>query len=88
MLHGQGNSPRQDATVTDSGAANDNGDLFRYSGTRGVDGNWIYNLSTKDAGYVVNNTPERLSRSACVGHGLMKPLMTPSPYSATSSWAS
>lgn len=34
-------------TVSDSGTSNDNGIAFRYSGVCGVDGNWIFNLSTK-----------------------------------------
>jgi len=61
-----GSVPIGDPTVTDSGAANDNGINFRYSGTPGTctapgTGNWIYNLKTNStyavgASYAVTAT--------------------------------
>jgi hypothetical protein len=48
-------APEGGVEVNDSGAANDNGTKFRYSGACDASGNWIYNLSTK-TGYTVGNT--------------------------------
>ena len=55
VLYKSGTAPYGDPEVTDSGSSNDNGINFRYSGTCGVDGNWIYNLQTK-TGYYKNST--------------------------------
>jgi len=46
VLFVSGAAPYGDPDVTDSGSSNDNGSYFRYSGTCGVDGTWIYNLKT------------------------------------------
>ncbi len=55
VVYHSGATPAGDPTVSDSGSSNDNGDAFRYSGVCGVDGNWIFNLSTK-TGYVSGAT--------------------------------
>ncbi len=47
VVYNSGATPAGDPTVSDSGTSNDNGIAFRYSGVCGVDGNWIFNLSTK-----------------------------------------
>jgi len=52
-----GAAPSGDPTITDSGTSNDNTVYFRYSGTCGVDGNWIYNLKTNTS-YYLNSTYE------------------------------
>ena len=49
-------APAGDGATADSGSSNDNTLLFRYSGLCGVDGNWIYNLSLKEAGWTVGLT--------------------------------
>jgi hypothetical protein len=50
-----GAAPNGDLLVADSGGSNSNGTSFRYSGTCGVDGTWIYNLQTNSS-YYVNST--------------------------------
>jgi hypothetical protein len=54
-VYNAGAAPVDDPTISDSGTSNDNGTAFRYSGTCGVDGTWIYNASTK-TGYYAGNT--------------------------------
>lgn len=55
VLYHSGTAPNGEAEVTDSGSSNDNGDSFRYSGTCGVDGTWIFNLKTNTT-YQLGNT--------------------------------
>lgn len=50
-----GASPIAEPSVTDAGAANDNTSVFRYSGTCGGGGNWIYNLKTNTS-YILGAT--------------------------------
>jgi hypothetical protein len=55
VIFSQGASPPGDPDIDDSGSSNENGVFFRYSGTCGVDGMWIYNLQTNSS-YYVNST--------------------------------
>lgn len=49
--------PQSDPETIDAGSSNSDGIAFRYSGTCGVDGNWIYNLKTGSTyGYSTNCT--------------------------------
>jgi hypothetical protein len=56
VFKNKGALPVASPSITDAGSSNNNGLFFRYSGTCGAGGNWIYNLQTNTTYITAGNT--------------------------------